>query len=199
MGPRASTPNPPPDRQDWVPEVPDLVGIYHSFVRGHNRDTRVHKLFIIVSGGCGKAADEFYNTVLDCHGHATAGECAMSEEAWWLKRASYRSRCRLITECAAAFGLRVTSVRDIHAYDSEAASSAASMISSGTRANALEIAVPTIDTVTHDMCLASSTGSATHLDTVHLHDSCVNINSVRNGVLCAMHPSEGFWIFKVRA
>lgn len=68
------------DSQDWVPEVPDMIGIYHSFVRGHNRDTRVHKLFIIVSGGCGKAADEFYNTVLDCHGHATARDCVTSEE-----------------------------------------------------------------------------------------------------------------------
>lgn len=61
-------------------QVPDMIGIYHSFVRGHNRDTRVHKLFIIVTGGCCKAADEFYNTVLDCHGHATAKDCAMSEE-----------------------------------------------------------------------------------------------------------------------
>ena len=57
-----------------------MIGIYHSFVRGHNRDTRVHKLFIIVSGGCGKASDEFYNMVLDCHGHTTAKICAMSDE-----------------------------------------------------------------------------------------------------------------------
>jgi hypothetical protein len=68
------------DSKEWVPELPDMVGIYHSFVRGHNRDTRVHKLFIIVSGGCGKASDEFYNTVLDCHGHANAKTCVMSEE-----------------------------------------------------------------------------------------------------------------------
>lgn len=91
------------DSQDWVPEVPNLVGIYHAFVRGHNRyvilqnclkhvfeamditcglndrDTRVHKLFIITSGGCAKAADDFYNHVLDCHGEATAGQCAMSQ------------------------------------------------------------------------------------------------------------------------
>lgn len=67
------------DSQPWVPETPNLVGIYHAFVRGHNRDTRVHKLFIIVSGGCAKAADDFYNHVLDCHGEATAGQCAMSQ------------------------------------------------------------------------------------------------------------------------
>ena len=91
-----------------------MVGLYHAFVRGHNRDTRSHKLFIVVSGGCSKASDEFYNVVLDCHGHATAGECALSEEAWWLRRACYRSRCRIIAECAKAFGIRTQTIADIH-------------------------------------------------------------------------------------
>ena len=72
------------DAQPWVPEMPNLVGIYHAFVRGHNRDTRVHKLFIIVSGGCAKASDDFYNHVLDCHGEATAGQCAMSQVSFVL-------------------------------------------------------------------------------------------------------------------
>jgi hypothetical protein len=71
------------DSQKWVPEVPDLIGIYHSFVRGHNRDTRTHKLFIIVSGGCCKASDEFYNVVLDCHGQASAKDCVLSEVSDW--------------------------------------------------------------------------------------------------------------------
>jgi hypothetical protein len=39
----------------------------------------VHKLFIIVSGGCSKASDDFYNHVLDCHGEASAGQCATSQ------------------------------------------------------------------------------------------------------------------------
>lgn len=68
----------------------------------------------MVSGGCSKASDEFYNVVLDCHGHATAGECALSEEAWWLRRACYRSRCRIIAECAKAFGIRTQTIADIH-------------------------------------------------------------------------------------
>lgn len=179
-----------------------MVGIYHSFVRGHNRDTRVHKLFIIVSGGCGKASDEFYNTVLDCHGHANAKTCVMSEEAWWLRRASYRSRCRIIAECAKAFGISVKNIKDIHSFDSavpastndndgESSSIAASSGIMGT--GGVRMAVPTIDTVTHDMCISSTTHPN---DTVHLFDGCVNINDIRNGVLCSMHPSEGYWIFK---
>lgn len=192
------------DSMDWAPEVPDVVGVYHSFVRGHNRDTRVHKLFIIVSGGCGKAADEFYNCVLDCHGHATAKDCVMSEEAWWLRRASYRSRCRLIVECAAEFGIRVSHIRDIHAHDSavsniggglssrsDSASSVSSSLSS--TGGGVRIAVPTIDTVAYDMCMGTTMCKD---DTVHLFDACANVETVRNGLLCSMHPSEGFWIFK---
>lgn len=188
------------DSQDWVPEVPDMIGIYHSFVRGHNRDTRVHKLFIIVSGGCGKAADEFYNTVLDCHGHATARDCAISEEAWWLRRASYRSRCRLIAECAEHFGIRVTTIKDVHSYDtavvargSVVGSSVASSIGA---AGGVKLAVPTIDTVTHDMHADVGEGARAGSGSVHLFDGCVDVADIRNGVLCSMHPSEGFWVLK---
>jgi hypothetical protein len=57
----------------------------------------------------------------------------------------------------------------------------------------VRIAVPTIDTVTHDVC---TTTSISRDDTVHLFDGCVDVSSIRNGFLCSMHPSEGFWIFK---
>lgn len=200
------------DSNDWVPEVPNMIGIYHSFVRGHNRDTRVHKLFIIVSGGCGKAADEFYNCVLDCHGHATARDCAMSEEAWWLKRASYRSRCRLIAECARAFDIKINHIRDIHAYDTGGGLGVDSNSKCGiqeTSSGGVRIAVPTTDTVTHDLVVVKNTPGSCSMqdgtysqprdksgDVVQLFDSCVDVNSVRNGLLCSMHPSEGYWIFK---
>ena len=108
------------------------------------------------------------------------------QEAWWLRRASYRSRCRLIAECADAFGIKVQHIRDIHAYESVSALSDESE-------GSVRVAVPTIDTVTHDMCVATSVSNN---DTVHLFDGCVNINNIRNGLLCSMHPSEGFWIFK---
>ena len=100
------------------------------------------------------------------------------QEAWWLRRASYRARCRLIAECADAFDIKVNHIRDIHAYDAS---------------GSVRVAVQTIDTVTHDMCVTSSVSTN---DTVHLFDGCVNVNNIRNGLLCSMHPSEGFWIFK---
>ena len=154
-------------------------------------------------GGCGKASDEFYNTVLDCHGYANAKTCVMSEESWWLRRASYRSRCRIIAECAKVFGISVKNIKDIHSFDSAVpASASASMAENGdgdssmagsTMSGGVRMAVPTIDTVTHDMCISSTTHPN---DTVHLFDGCVNINDIRNGILCSMHPSEGYWIFK---
>lgn len=178
------------DSKNWVPEVPDMIGIYHSFVRGHNRDTRVHKLFIIVSGGCCKAADEFYNCVLDCHGHASAKDCALSEEAWWLRRASYRSRCRLVAECAEAFGIKINNIRDIHAYEDDDDDLENSVNSFPEKKNRnVMIAVPTIDTVTYDLNFEKKSNM------VEVFDSCVDINNVRNGILCSMHPSEGISIF----
>ena len=122
-------------------------------------------------------------------------------QAWWLRRASYRSRCRLLAECATAFGVKVVCIKvreremgrvlssvydkqittlhrqDIHSFDTASASSEVGV----------RIAVPTIDTVTHDMSVTSNTEID---DTVQVFDGCVNIGDIRNGLLCSMHPSE---------
>lgn len=98
----------------------------------------------------------------------------VEQEAWWLKRASHRSRCRIIAECAEAFGIEVPTMRDIHSHDSET----------------VRMAIPTMDTVEYDLTL-SKDGKY-----VQIFDACTNINSIKNGFLASMHPSEGFWIFK---
>lgn len=140
-----------------------------------------------------QAADEFYNCVLDCHGHATARDCAMSEEAWWLRRASYRSRCRLIYECAVAFGIRVNHIRDIHAYNTQGKTSESSIQKTD---EGVQIAIPTTDTITHNLIMnRENPGKQQSRDSlgdmVYLFDSCANIDNIRNGLLCSMHPSEG--------
>ena len=80
--------------------------------------------------------------------------------------------------------------QDIHAFDSTGPSSSVvgledteSEVGSSV-CGTIKVAVPTIDTVTHDMSVTPN-GS-----TVQLFDGCVNINDVRNGILCSMHPSE---------
>jgi len=86
------------DSQAWTPEVPNRIGIYHAYVRNYTREVRAHKLFISCSGGLTKASDAFFNLWFDVGRHWTAQEICESEEAWWLRKACQRSRCRII-EC----------------------------------------------------------------------------------------------------
>jgi hypothetical protein len=163
------------DCKAWTPEIPETIGLYHAYIRGYNRDVRSHKLFIVCSGGCPKAADQFCNLVIDVGGEWTVAEIADSEEAWWLRRASQRARCRLIAMLAAKFGVKVSCVHDVQAYYT------------------LEgplLAVPCTDTVEHDICKLHN-GSA-----VAVHNLAVDTTRVTNGILCQMHPSEGYWLFR---
>ena len=99
------------DCKRWTPEVPELIGIYHAYLRGYNRDVRAHKMFIACSGGLEKASDAFCNLMIDAGKKWTAKEVAESEEAWWLRKACHRSRCRLIKGVADAFGLKVPHIQ----------------------------------------------------------------------------------------
>jgi hypothetical protein len=99
------------DCKRWTPEVPELIGVYHAYLRGYNRDVRAHKMFIACSGGLEKASDAFCNLMIDVGKKWTAKEVAESEEAWWLKKACQRSRCRLVKGLADAFGLKVPNIQ----------------------------------------------------------------------------------------
>ena len=74
------------DCRDWKPEMPELLGLYHAYVKGYNKDTRQHKLFIIVSGGCHMLSDKFYNLSVDVRNNMTVDEVLESEEAYFLRR-----------------------------------------------------------------------------------------------------------------
>ena len=53
------------DCREWMPEMPDFVGLFHAYTRGFNQDSRQHKLFIITSGGCNMISDHLFNMYLD--------------------------------------------------------------------------------------------------------------------------------------
>jgi hypothetical protein len=99
------------DCKTWEPEVPELIGVYHAYLRGYNRDVRAHKMFIACSGGLEKASDAFCNLLIDLGRKWTAKEVADSEEVWWLRKACHRARCRLIKGAAEALGLRVQHIQ----------------------------------------------------------------------------------------
>ena len=84
------------DCRDWKPEMPELLGLYHAYVKGFNKDTRHHKLFIIVSGGCHMLCDKFYNLSVDVRNSMTAEEVLESEEAYFLRRVNGRNNSRYV-------------------------------------------------------------------------------------------------------
>ena len=185
------------DCNPWRPEPPETIRFYHAYIRGYNRDVRTHKLFIACSGGCYKAADQFCNLMIDVGGRWTTGEVCDSEEAWWLRKACQRARNRLIKMLADEFGVRVPFVEDVLAHPLAGDPGAAPPAGGGgtprsTRGGARKpvlMAVPTTDTIEHDI---------TRIDTnsVIVMNSAIDTTRVTNGILCKMHPSEGYWLFR---
>lgn len=162
------------DSKLWTPEVPDRIGIYHAYVRGFNREARSHRLFISCSGGMSRASDAFCNLVIDAGKHWTAEDVCESEEAWWLRKGCQRSRCRLIKMLADEFEIRLNHIQDIQAYKSA------------------PMAIPTTDTVEHDI----SKIQVRSQQKIAVHNACCDTTKSMNGMACAMHPSEGVWLFK---
>jgi len=158
------------DCKRWTPEVPELIGIYHAYLRGYNRDVRAHKMFIACSGGLEKASDAFCNLMIDAGKRWTAREVAESEEAWWLRKACHRSRCRLIKGVADAFGLKVPHIQDIQSHDPAV------------------MAISCTDTLEHDMACTQ--------DGVSVFNGCCDTTRPFNGILTRMHPAEGMWLFR---
>jgi hypothetical protein len=160
------------DSRPWKCDMPMAVGIYHAHVRSRDSGRRHHKLFIIVSGGCRKASEQFYNMNLDLLGNATAAELESCEESWWLRRTSTRSRCKTIHMIAEALQLNVPTIRDVFAFEEGA-----------------NIPVYTTDTLHHDI-------SETDDGRISILNECCDSTKVKNGIGFNMHPTEGIWIFQ---
>ena len=163
------------DCKSWDPELPDVLGVYHAYLRGFTRETRTHKTYLICTGGLDKACDEFCNMLVDLGDKWTAGEIAISEEAWWLRRACSRARCCVLKELADAFGLTIPNVQDIYSHHPRS------------------VAVPSIETMMHDL---STTGTIGSEGTVSVFNECMDTTRPFNGILACMHPAEGYWLFK---
>ena len=159
------------DCGSWSPEVPETIGIYHSYVKAFNRSQRNHKLFLVVSGGMWAACDNFYNMMIDVGHHFNCLDTVNSEEVWWLRRACFRARCRLLKMLADSFGLKVPYVDDVQAYD-----------------ESVYMAVHTTDTVENDVSCANGS--------VYFNNQCVDTTKITNGMLVKMHPSEGYILFR---
>jgi hypothetical protein len=105
------------DCRDWKPEMPELLGLYHAYVKGFNKDSRQHKLFIVVSGGCHMLSDKFYNLSVDVRNSMTVEDVLESDEAYYLRRVNGRSNARILQMVAEAFKLNIPTVTDTCGYD----------------------------------------------------------------------------------
>lgn len=160
------------DSRLWKADMPTSVGVYHAHVRSRDSGRRHHKLFIVVSGGCRKASEQFYNMNLDLLGNATAGELESCEESWWLRRTSCRSRCKTIQMIADSLQLEVPTTGDVFDFEDGAS-----------------LPLYTTDTMDHNI-------SETDDGRIALFNECCDSTSVSNGILSRQHPSEGVWIFQ---
>ena len=102
----------------------------------------------------------------------TADEVLESEEAYYLRRINGRNNTRILKMAADKLGLSIPLIINSCAYDP------------------YEVAICTTETMVNDMHLQKD-GRITVLS------KCVDTTRIENGVLCSMHPAEGFWLFKV--
>ena len=160
------------DSAHWSAEVPESIGIYHAMVRSHTREVREHKLYIVCSGGMRKAADEFCNLLIDVGHKCDAETVAISEEAWWLKKASNRARCDLIYQLAKTFSIKVPTMQDFQSKEPRL------------------IATHSMDTVCNDIVMDRPT------QRIRLLNECCDTSRCNSGAVVQMHPAEGYWLFR---
>ena len=173
--------------------MPELLGLYHAYVKGFNKvspllhfhcassfvltlecnqDVRHHKLFIICTGGCHMLSDKFYNLSVDVRNSMTVNEVLESEEAYFLRRINGRSNARILLKVAEEFKLSIPTVADPCGYDP------------------CRMASCTTETFVNDMHRQRD-------GRITVTSKCTDTTRTENGMLCSMHPSEGFWLFKV--
>ncbi len=77
------------DSEHWVPDAPLTLGVYQAHIRAMSGERR-HGIFIVCEGGCRRAANEYYNMMLDLGDTVapTARTCSLT----WLTGASRRPR-----------------------------------------------------------------------------------------------------------
>lgn len=160
------------DSRPWKCDMPTSVGVYHAHVRSRDSGRRHHKMFIVVSGGCRRASEQFYNMNLDLLGNARAQELESCEEAWWLRRTSTRSRCRTVQMVANALNLSVPVAGDVFDFEDGAS-----------------LPVYTTDTLDHNI-------SETDDGRIALFNECCDSTAISNGILFRLHPTEGTWVFQ---
>lgn len=155
------------DCRAWSPELPSFVGIYHAYVRGFNKDERMHKLFLVTSGGCNAICDQYYNLTVDVRYDMTIKDVFNSDETWYLRKVNQRNNAHILYRVAAELEIEIPIMTDPCCADGSES----------------DMAVPTTETLLYDIMKQSH-------NRVSYLSNCVDTLSCKNGILCNMHPSE---------
>ena len=169
------------DSESWLPELSPggFIGFFHHWHHG-TRDSKLC-LYAVCQSYLPKACMEFADMVHEAGDLCTSGCICLSEEAQWLRTACARNRARLIADVCSHMGIKVPTIID---YNGAAA------IGSSSRT-----ALPTTDTLHHDLVFNSSRDSSNN-NFVRLLNYCSETKSAFNGSICTMAPWEGIWIFQ---
>ena len=68
------------DRQVWDDQPINKVGLFHSFVRPHTKDSIEHRLFIVLSGSLRFLGEEFHTLWQDTNAYTSCEQLLESEE-----------------------------------------------------------------------------------------------------------------------
>lgn len=161
-----------PDQAAWSCATPYKLGVYHSFGRTLNKDSREHKLYVVVSGCLTKACEEFQNLFHDCKEKESCRRVLDSEEIHWLRAATHRNHNRIAFDLASRLGLCVKSVLDVHDPRS-----------------AVYMALPTCYSYQSDVCIDSKSQQ------VRIVQGGTFLHKTDTAVILDMFATEGFWIF----
>jgi hypothetical protein len=161
------------DSAHWTPDEPEMIGLYHGFVKRPGQHAREHRVFVVCVGGLRRACDEFLNLALDiAQTETTAGDLCDSEETWWLRTACSRSRAALIAQCAEHFGFTVPTHDDLRCFSARR-----------------KVAQLATETLWHDLVRLRN-------NDVACFNSCADPSTPRNGIMVAVAPTEGFLLFR---
>lgn len=161
------------DQTMWSPDVPQKFGVYHAFTRNNSRDTREHKIFIVVSGCLTHAAEELYNLWQDGGEQISCGDFLESQELQWLRKATHRSHNRIAADMSKLFGLKLQLMMDMDCPSRESL-----------------MAFPTTCTYMNDIV------PSVHAHEMHVSESACFVNHSDNGVILDLFSSEGYWMFQ---
>jgi len=159
------------DAYEWTTEIPQHVGVYHTFNKGFGDAYRKHKLFLAVSGGCVRMNMAYENMVQRVGDSMTAGEICDSTETWFCRSMNQRHNCALLYDLAKHLSLNITCTTDTCSYNSRL------------------IAVPDCQTMHSDIFRDKN-------NKIVILNGCVDTHRQKNGVIHHVNPNDGIMLLK---